>query len=30
VYQEILDGHLEVDAKEVFSQSFDKLAIIRA
>jgi len=30
VYQEILEGHLEVDAKEVFSQSFDKLAILRA
>src|SRR5438046_455138 len=30
VYQEILEGHLEVDAKEVFSQSFDKLAIIKA
>jgi len=30
VYQEILEGHLGVDAKEVFSQSFDKLAILRA
>ena len=30
VYQEILEGHLAVDAKEVFSQSFDKLAILRA
>src|SRR6267142_465301 len=30
VYQEILEGHLEVDAKEVFSQSFDKLAIFKA
>ena len=30
VYQEILEGHLDVDAKEVFSQSFDKLAIIKA
>jgi uncharacterized protein (DUF1501 family) len=30
VYQEILEGHLAVDAKEVFSQSFDKLAILKA
>jgi uncharacterized protein (DUF1501 family) len=30
VYQEILEGHLEVDAKEVFAQSFDKLAIFKA
>jgi len=30
VYQEILEGHLEVDAKEVFAKSFDKLAILRA
>jgi uncharacterized protein (DUF1501 family) len=30
VYQEILEGHLEVDAKEVFTNSFDKLAILRA
>ncbi|MGH2490922.1 MAG: DUF1501 domain-containing protein, partial [Candidatus Limnocylindria bacterium] len=30
VYQEILEGHLEVDAKEVFTQSFDKLAIFKA
>lgn len=30
VYQEILEGHLKVDAKEVFSQSFDKLSILRA
>jgi uncharacterized protein (DUF1501 family) len=28
VYQEILEGHLEVDAKEVFAQSFDRLAIL--
>jgi uncharacterized protein (DUF1501 family) len=30
VYQEILEGHLEVSAKEVFSQTFDKLAIFKA
>jgi uncharacterized protein (DUF1501 family) len=30
VYQEILEGHLQVDAKEVFTQSFDKLAILGA
>jgi len=30
VYQEILEGHLEVDAKEVFAESFDKLAIFKA
>ena len=30
VYQEILEGHLEVDAKEVYSQNFDKLAILKA
>jgi uncharacterized protein (DUF1501 family) len=30
VYQEILEGHLEVDAKEVFAKSFDKLAIFKA
>ena len=30
VYQEILQGHLAVDAKEVFGQSFDPLAILRA
>jgi len=30
VYQEILEGHLAVDAKEVFSQTFDKLAVFRA
>jgi uncharacterized protein (DUF1501 family) len=28
VYQEILEGHLGVDAKEVFAQSFDRLAIL--
>ena len=30
VYQEILDTHLEVDAREVFSQTFDKLSIINS
>jgi uncharacterized protein (DUF1501 family) len=30
VYQEILEGHLALDAKQVFSQSFDKLAIFKA
>lgn len=30
VYQEILEGHLRLDAKEVFTQSFDKLAILGA
>ena len=30
VYQEILEGHLEVDAKEVFSTSFERLAILGA
>jgi uncharacterized protein (DUF1501 family) len=30
VYQEILEGHLEVDAKEVFARSFDRLAILGA
>jgi uncharacterized protein (DUF1501 family) len=30
VYQEILDRHLEVDAKEIFGQTFDKLAILKA
>ncbi len=30
VYQEILEGHLEVDAKEVFAKSFDKLAMFKA
>ncbi|HUQ42742.1 MAG TPA: DUF1501 domain-containing protein [Candidatus Limnocylindrales bacterium] len=29
VYQEILEAHLGVDPKEVFSQSFDKLALLR-
>jgi uncharacterized protein (DUF1501 family) len=28
VYQEILQGHLAVDAREVFGQSFDPLAIL--
>jgi uncharacterized protein (DUF1501 family) len=30
VYQEILEGHLALDAKEVFTQSFDRLAILGA
>jgi uncharacterized protein (DUF1501 family) len=30
VYQEILEAHLQVDAKEVFTQSFDRLAILGA
>jgi uncharacterized protein (DUF1501 family) len=30
VYQEILESHLEVDAREVFAQSFDKLALFKA
>lgn len=30
VYQEILEGHLRLDAKEVFTQRFDKLAILGA
>ncbi len=30
VYQELLEGHLQVDAKEVFNQTFDKLAILKA
>src|SRR6266542_1157857 len=30
VYQEILDSHLLVDSKEVFSQSFDRVAFIKA
>ena len=29
VYQEILDTHLEVDAKEVFAQSFDKVSVLK-
>jgi uncharacterized protein (DUF1501 family) len=29
VYQEILEGHLGVDAKEVFSQSFEKLSVLK-
>jgi uncharacterized protein (DUF1501 family) len=29
VYQEILEGHLAVDAREVFAQSFDKLAVLK-
>lgn len=30
VYQEILESHLGVDPKEVFSQSFEKLAILKS
>ena len=30
VYQEILEGHLRVDAKEVFAQSFDRLGVLEA
>jgi uncharacterized protein (DUF1501 family) len=30
VYQEILEGHLRLDAKEVFTQSFDKLPVLKA
>jgi uncharacterized protein (DUF1501 family) len=30
VYQEILESHLEVDAKAVFSKSFDKLGVFKA
>lgn len=30
VYQEILEGHLRLDAKEVFTQSFDKLRVLGA
>ena len=30
VYQEILEGHLGVDAKEVFTQSFDRLGVLGA
>ena len=30
VYQEVLESHLGVDANEVFSQSFEKLSILRA
>jgi uncharacterized protein (DUF1501 family) len=29
VYQEILEGHLRVDAKEVFAATFDPLAIFK-
>src|SRR2546430_10730736 len=29
VYQEILNTHLEVDAKEVFNQSFDKVSVLK-
>src|SRR5438105_2009023 len=29
VYQEILDTHLEVDAKQVFNQSFDKISVLK-
>src|SRR4051812_9569821 len=30
VYQEILESHLDVDPREVFSQSFEKLAILKS
>ncbi len=30
VYQEILQSHLEVDAKEVFAQSFERLPILKS
>jgi uncharacterized protein (DUF1501 family) len=30
VYQEILDSHLGVDSKEVFSESFEKLSVLKA
>ncbi|MDQ2951752.1 MAG: DUF1501 domain-containing protein [Chloroflexota bacterium] len=30
VYQEILDTHLGVDPKEVFSQSFEKLSVLKS
>jgi uncharacterized protein (DUF1501 family) len=30
VYQEILDSHLGVDSREVFSESFEKLSVLRA
>jgi len=30
VYQEILEGHLAVDAREVFAQTFDRLAVFKA
>jgi uncharacterized protein (DUF1501 family) len=30
VYQEILNSHLEVDAKEVFAQSFEPIAILKS
>jgi len=30
VYQEILESHMGVDPKEVFSQSFEKLAILKS
>src|SRR4051812_84635 len=30
VYQEVLETHLGVDAKEVFSQSFEKLSVLKA
>jgi uncharacterized protein (DUF1501 family) len=30
VYQEILEGHLRLDAKEVFTQSFDELRVLKA
>ena len=30
VYQEILDSHLGVDSKEVFTESFEKLSVLRS
>jgi len=30
VYQEILNSHLEVDAKEVFAQSFEPIAVLKS
>lgn len=30
VYQEILESHLGVDPKEIFSQSFEKLAVLKS
>jgi uncharacterized protein (DUF1501 family) len=29
VYQEILDGHLRVDAREVLDQAFERVAFVR-
>ncbi len=30
VYQEILQSHLEVDPKEVFAESFERLPVLKA